>query len=139
MVHTKGETAVLLRRTKLLILRIHLKHKVDHQSYSNNDVFQQRYIISTQYWKPNGPIFFYAGNEGDIFSFANNTGFMWENAPKFNAMVVFMEHRYYGQSMPYGNNSFKVSATQKGVEVTNVLILNLFTSFVNIVVVVQFT
>lgn len=83
--------------------------QVDHQSYSNSDVFSQRYIISTQYWKPNGPIWFYAGNEGDIFSFANNTGFMWENAPKFNAMVIFMEHRYYGQTMPYGNNSFSVS------------------------------
>lgn len=46
---------------------------------------------------------------GDIFSFANNTGFMWENAPKFSAMVVFVEHRYYGESMPYGNKSFSVS------------------------------
>lgn len=51
--------------------------KVDHLDYSNRDVFKQRYIISDKHWKPNGPIFFYAGNEGDIFSFANNTGFMW--------------------------------------------------------------
>ena len=80
--------------------------QVDHQSYSNNDVFKQRYIISTKYWKPNAPIFFYAGNEGDIFAFANNTGFMWENAQKFNALVLFMEHRYYGESMPYANQSF---------------------------------
>lgn len=80
--------------------------KVDHAAYSNSDVFKQRYIVSTDHWQANAPIFFYAGNEGDIFSFANNTGFMWENAPKFNAMVVFVEHRYYGESMPYGNKSF---------------------------------
>ncbi|KAI2800141.1 hypothetical protein BLOT_014051 [Blomia tropicalis] len=80
--------------------------KVDHLDYSNRDVFKQRYIISDKHWKPNGPIFFYAGNEGDIFSFANNTGFMWENAPRFNAMNLFMEHRYYGESLPYGNKSF---------------------------------
>jgi lysosomal Pro-X carboxypeptidase len=40
--------------------------------------------------------------------FANNTGFMWENAQAFNAMVIFVEHRYYGESMPYGKQSFKV-------------------------------
>lgn len=34
--------------------------------------------------------------------FANNTGFMWENAKQFKAMVLFAEHRYYGESIPYG-------------------------------------
>ncbi|RWS31159.1 lysosomal Pro-X carboxypeptidase-like protein, partial [Leptotrombidium deliense] len=33
--------------------------------------------------------------------------FMWENAPRFRAMVIFAEHRYYGQSMPYGKKAFK--------------------------------
>lgn len=89
--------------------KIHLVLQVDHFSYANNDIFKQRYLISTKHWQQNGPIFFYAGNEGDIMAFANNTGFMWEYAPQFKAMVVFMEHRYYGESMPYGKNSFKVS------------------------------
>lgn len=26
--------------------------------------------------------------------FANNTGFMWERAQEFKAMVIFVEHRY---------------------------------------------
>ena len=42
--------------------------------------------------KENGPIFFYAGNEGDIEAFWNNTGFMFDIAPMFQAMVVFAEH-----------------------------------------------
>lgn len=50
-----------------------------------------------------GPIFFYCGNEGNIEWFAENTGFVWEIAPRFGAMVIFPEHRYYGESMPYGN------------------------------------
>lgn len=33
------------------------------------------------------------GNEGDIELFAENTGFMWEIAPKFNALLIFAEHR----------------------------------------------
>ncbi|RWS05634.1 lysosomal Pro-X carboxypeptidase-like protein, partial [Leptotrombidium deliense] len=49
--------------------------QVDHFSYANNDTFDQRVIVSADHWCRDGcPIFFYTGNEGDIFMFANNTG-----------------------------------------------------------------
>ena len=82
--------------------------KIDHFSFSNDGRFDQRVVMSTDHWGGDGcPIFIYAGNEGDIFMFANNTGFMWERAKDFRAMVVFLEHRYYGTSMPFGNSSFE--------------------------------
>lgn len=50
-------------------------------------------ISKDEWFNPNdGPVFFYAGNEGDIESFWNNTGFMFDIAPVFQALVVFPEH-----------------------------------------------
>ncbi|KAG4930568.1 hypothetical protein AAZX31_17G152700 [Glycine max] len=84
----------------------YFQQRLDHFSFSELPTFPQRYLISTEHWVgPHrlGPIFFYCGNEGDIEWFAQNTGFVWEIAPRFGAMVVFPEHRYYGESVPYGS------------------------------------
>ncbi|CAF0715037.1 unnamed protein product [Brachionus calyciflorus] len=83
-------------------------HFVDHFNFnpSNDHKYNQRYILNDQYALNNSPIFFYTGNEGDIQWFCENTGFVWEIAPKFSAVVVFAEHRYYGVSLPFGNDSF---------------------------------
>lgn len=87
---------------------------LDHFSYAKNTTFNIRYLINTTFsdYKYD-PIFFYTGNEGDIELFAENTGFMWEIAPKFKAQLVFAEHRYYGKSLPFGNKSYD-SAEQLG-------------------------
>ncbi|KAL6436196.1 hypothetical protein ACFW04_005733 [Cataglyphis niger] len=81
--------------------------RVDHFSFAVQDTFKLRYLINDTWWKTkNAPIFFYTGNEGRIEVFAQNTGFLWEIAPQFGALVIFAEHRYYGESLPYGNRSF---------------------------------
>ncbi|NWZ44244.1 PCP carboxypeptidase, partial [Brachypodius atriceps] len=84
--------------------------QIDHFGFDENRTFQQRYLVADQHWKKDsGPILFYTGNEGDIEWFCNNTGFMWDVAEELNAMLVFAEHRYYGESLPFGNESFSDS------------------------------
>ena len=69
--------------------------------------FQQRYCIYDKYFnkevKMNGPppnILFYTGNESPVEEYINQTGLMWTLAPKLNSLVVFAEHRYFGESVP---------------------------------------
>ncbi|XP_037696975.1 lysosomal Pro-X carboxypeptidase [Choloepus didactylus] len=82
--------------------------KIDHFGFYTDKTFKQRYLIADKYWKKdNGSILFYTGNEGDIVWFCNNTGFMWDVAEELKAMLVFAEHRYYGESLPFGDSSFK--------------------------------
>jgi len=84
------------------------EQQLDHFSYGHESkTFPQKYLINDEHWnRTGGPIFFYAGNEGAIELFADNSGFMFDIAPEFQAMLLFAEHRYYGSSMPFGNQSY---------------------------------
>ncbi|ANM62204.1 alpha/beta-Hydrolases superfamily protein [Arabidopsis thaliana] len=86
---------------------------LDHFSFTPDSykVFHQKYLINNRFWRKGGPIFVYTGNEGDIDWFASNTGFMLDIAPKFRALLVFIEHRFYGESTPFGKKSHKSAET----------------------------
>ncbi|KAH9619333.1 hypothetical protein KSS87_001632 [Heliosperma pusillum] len=102
---------------------------LDHFNFNpqSYQTFQHRYLLNDKYWggaKKNAPIFVYMGNEGDIEWFANNTGFMFENAPHFNALLVFIEHRFYGKSIPYGGDikvAYQNASTQGYLSSTQAL------------------
>nr|CAB3468565.1 unnamed protein product [Digitaria exilis] len=75
--------------------------ELDHFTFTPNAsmIFYQKYLINDTFWRrPSaagdgaaGPLFVYTGNEGDIEWFATNTGFMFDIAPKFGALLVFIE------------------------------------------------
>jgi hypothetical protein len=83
--------------------------KIDHFNGGNQTTYPMRYIIDDKYYNPeSGPILFYCGNEGGVWAFYNNSGFMVETlAKELGALVLFGEHRFYGQSMPFGDDTFK--------------------------------
>nr|DAD45189.1 TPA_asm: hypothetical protein HUJ06_003419 [Nelumbo nucifera] len=86
---------------------------LDHFTFQpqSSKIFYQKYLINDHYWEHGAPIFVYTGNEGNIEWFAENTGFMLDIAPKFRALLVFIEHRFYGESLPFGKDSYKSAKT----------------------------
>lgn len=64
--------------------------------------YSQRFCVYSAYATNNttSPILFYTGNESPLEQYINHTGLMWEMAPSLQARVVFVEHRYEGESLP---------------------------------------
>lgn len=81
---------------------------IDH--FTNNGTsptYKMRYLVNDTFATvTNPPILFYCGNEGPIDAFYNNSGYMTEFlAQELNGLLLFAEHRYYGDSMPFGSES----------------------------------
>lgn len=111
--------------------------KVEHfKNEPGQEKFNLRYIIDDQYFKnctgnnetqtsQSCPIFLYTGNEEDIEKFYNNSG--WITGPlakNFSALVVFAEHRYFGESFPGWPEGYHTSFNNgkgRDLKVENVL------------------
>ena len=96
---------------------------LNHFNPQDTRTFSQKYLIYDQDWsrQATSPILFYAGNENPIELFYNNTGFMFDIAPEFGGLVIFCEHRYYGDSLPFGSQTFTNTDNLKYLTVENAL------------------
>ncbi|KAM7528032.1 hypothetical protein LguiB_031442 [Lonicera macranthoides] len=91
---------------------------LDHFNYNPESykTFQQKYFVNSKYWggsnsTSNSPIFVYMGDEANITLVASFDGFINEIASNFNGLIVYIEHRYYGDSMPFGIETFNNAST----------------------------
>ncbi|XP_030522324.1 lysosomal Pro-X carboxypeptidase-like [Rhodamnia argentea] len=80
---------------------------LDHFNYrpESYTTFRQRYLINSKYWgsaNSSAPIFVYLGAEAPIDGDLIGIGFLTDNAAQFEALLVYIEHRYYGESIPLG-------------------------------------
>lgn len=75
--------------------------KVDHFDHSNAKTFQQKYYVNDTFWDKKGPVFVNLGGEGPLtIHFVNGHFILNQWAKEFNALVVAVEHRFYGDSNP---------------------------------------
>ncbi|KAG2439903.1 hypothetical protein HYH02_010533 [Chlamydomonas schloesseri] len=107
------------------LIEKYYKQRLDHFHFQRDvpeqPSFQQRYFVCEKYWSNGpggvrGPIFFYAGNEANVELYVNATGLIWENAQAFGALIIFVEHRYYGKTQPFGPDSWQVDPSYLTVE-----------------------
>ncbi|PRQ56933.1 putative lysosomal Pro-Xaa carboxypeptidase [Rosa chinensis] len=94
------------------------KQTLDHFNfrYDSFNNFQQRYLINSKHWggsNISAPILAYLGAEESIDVDIPIIGFLPENAIHFQALQIYIEHRYYGESIPFGSTevAFKNAST----------------------------
>ncbi|KAI8098181.1 serine carboxypeptidase S28-domain-containing protein [Gilbertella persicaria] len=85
---------------------------VDHFD-SNSSTFKHRYWANTDHYEQGGPVVLYNAGEtpADERSFYVINSTMADLARRLNGIVIVMEHRFYGKSMPAPDFSAKSLAT----------------------------
>ena len=80
----------------------YVEQPFSHFERNNIGNFKQRLCVYDKFWVENKslPVFIYTGNESPVEEYVNNTGLVWNLAEKFSALIVFAEHRYFGESIP---------------------------------------
>jgi len=78
--------------------------KLDHFNPQERRTFNQRYFLNADYFNqtdPKAPVFLFLGGEGELRSTWVTQGTMFDLGKKFGALLIALEHRYYGDSHPF--------------------------------------
>ncbi|KAL6049767.1 Dipeptidyl peptidase 2 [Balamuthia mandrillaris] len=75
-----------------------------HPSSSSSSFFLQKYFVNDAHYKPGGPLLFYCGPEASLSPASVMDGVIAfaAYAARLNALLVSAEHRYFGESLPFG-------------------------------------
>uniref|UniRef100_A0A7S3GBX6 Uncharacterized protein n=2 Tax=Palpitomonas bilix TaxID=652834 RepID=A0A7S3GBX6_9EUKA len=83
------------------IQELYFEQVLDHFNGQNNATWKQRYFVNDQFWDGKGPVLLMIGGEGPISSAYVQEHFITYNyAQQYNALLVALEHRFYGESQP---------------------------------------
>ncbi|KAL0972795.1 hypothetical protein UPYG_G00194850 [Umbra pygmaea] len=77
-----------------------IQQPLNHFNKQNIKTFPQRFFVNEAYWKrPDGPVFLYISGEGPISKFDVLAGHHVDMAEEHGALLVTLEHRFYGDSI----------------------------------------
>lgn len=94
--HLNTEPVVPPHKIPKDLKTFYYKQTLDHFNYNPQSYakFHQRYVVSFKYWgggSTNSPIFAYLGAEAPLENDLGGIGFLPENAPRFQALQVYIE------------------------------------------------
>lgn len=92
--------------------------ELDHVNKQNVGKFKLRYFVYDKFSRSEQkyPLFVYCGAEqGDINQEWERMGFMLEVARSHGAKVLWLEHRFFGQSIPFGADAFLARSDRVGL------------------------
>ncbi|XP_017351738.1 thymus-specific serine protease [Ictalurus punctatus] len=102
-IHEQRAERRLLITHKSHLIEGQIHQKLDHFNGKNMDTLPQKFIVNEAYWKkPDGPVFLYISGEGPLSKFSVLAGHYVAMAEKHGALVVALEHRFYGSSINPG-------------------------------------
>ena len=83
------------------------QQKLDHFNPQEQRVWPQKYFVNSTFFKTGGPVFFLLGGEGPLSpsSVAGSHFILTQYAQQYNALIVAVEHRFYGDSTPLNDSS----------------------------------
>lgn len=90
---------------------VRFTQRLDHFDRQVTKTWQQRSFQNDTFFNGSGPVFICVGGEGpaldaSVLKASVHCNDMVELAPQVGALMVALEHRYYGDSMPVGESSF---------------------------------
>jgi len=82
---------------------------INHFDVQDNRTYSQRYWVMDQFYdRKVGPVFLYICGEYTCSGIPDERQYPGVLAQKFNALVLVLEHRFYGASQPFGNDSWSI-------------------------------
>ncbi|XP_062995867.1 thymus-specific serine protease [Elgaria multicarinata webbii] len=76
-----------------------IRQPLDHFNWQDSRTFNQRFWVNRKFWQRKGPVFLYIGGESELMEYSVLSGHHVEMAEKYGALVVALEHRFYGASI----------------------------------------
>ena len=95
--------------------------RLDHFDRQNTATWQQRSFQNATFFNGSGPVFLCVGGEGPpldatVLTNSVHCNDMVELAPKVGALMLAVEHRYYGFSMPAADDKFGALTWRKSLQ-----------------------
>jgi hypothetical protein len=82
---------------------------IDHYDYSKSKVFSQRYYVIDNFFNPKvGPVFLFICGEYTCSGVPEARQWVITMAERLQGLILTLEHRFYGRSLPFGYDSYTV-------------------------------